>query len=243
MRLDLRGFYRPGPKNRAKEVKPIHPKLRKNTMKSIYKKILAVQQEAETVPKSGWNGFNKYAYATEADVLKVKELLNKHGLIAFPSTERFETLNRGDSVQVLMHIKYTVVDVESGESIECYVLGQGEDKGDKGAYKAATGANKYFYLKFAGCATGDDPERDEASKPETKPAPAKKPAKPAMDKKVSDLANLIVEACKLACLTPEQVREITDLPSIKETAEKGDAAALAQAWNKVQVYLQKKGAA
>jgi hypothetical protein len=60
---------------------------------------------------------------------------------------------------------------------------------------------------------------------------------------VRDLANLIVEACKLACLTPQQVSEITGLPSIKETVEKGDAAALAQAWNKVQAYLVKKGAA
>ena len=136
---------------------------------SIYKKILAVQKEAETIPKSGYNAFNKYHYATEADVLKVKELLNKHDLVAFPSVERFETYTRGDQLGILQHIKYTVVDTETGESIECFVMGAGEDKGDKGAYKAATGANKYFYLKFAGCPTGDDPEKqDEAAKGPTK---------------------------------------------------------------------------
>lgn len=220
-------------------------------MKSIYKKVLAVQQEAETIPKSGYNTFNKYKYSTEADVLAVKDLMNKHGLIAFPDVVGYETLTRGDSIQVIEHIEYTVVDVESGESIKVKVLGQGEDKGDKGAYKAATGANKYFYLKFAGCATGDDPERDEAPKPATPKASnsrqinQKTPAEVATPKnpQVTDLANLIVEACKLACLTPEQVREITGLPSIKETAERGDVPALTQAWNKVQAYLQKKGAA
>lgn len=219
-------------------------------MKSIYKKILAVQQEAETIPKSGYNSFNKYKYSTEADVLAVKDLMNKHGLIAYPDVVGYETLTRGDSIQVIEHIEYTVVDVESGESIKVKVLGQGEDKGDKGAYKAATGANKYFYLKFAGCATGDDPERDEAGKPEAKSAPVKKtPPAPApkyveeKNQKAFDLAMLISEACKLADLTQAQVASITEIPSLREAAARGDVPALTQAWNKVQAYLQKKGAA
>lgn len=194
---------------------------------SIYEKILAVQREVDKIPKSGYNTFNKYAYATEADVLKVRELMNKHGLIAFPSTVAYETLNRGDAIQIIQHIEYTVVDVETAEQVHCKVLGQGEDKGDKGAYKAATGANKYFYLKFAGAPTGDDPEREE-EKPKRAPATRASVAQGSSLIAMKSQIRQIVEAKKL---TWPQVTQITGVSSILQSE---DATVVAHALSALQ---------
>ncbi len=53
-----------------------------------------------------------------------------------------------------------LLDVDSGESHVSTAYGQGQDKGDKGVYKAATGAEKYFLLKTFLIATGDDAEKE-----------------------------------------------------------------------------------
>lgn len=204
----------------------------------IYAKILAVQKEAGTIPKSGFNTFNKYTYSTEADVLAVKDLMNRHGLIAFPDVVGFETLTRGDSIQVIQHIEYTVVDVESGESIKVKVLGQGEDKGDKGAYKASTGANKYFYLKFAGCATGDDPERDDkpekSAKKTTKPSSTPTPAKQQADK--------IYTLAKRYKMEPAEVLQACGVQSVAALADANNLQALQEAYDRLDFYVKENKA-
>jgi len=57
-------------------------------------------------------------------------------------------------------VKYTLMDGDSGETMEFTVLGQGEDSSDKATYKAMTGATKYALLKLFLIPTGDDPEDD-----------------------------------------------------------------------------------
>lgn len=49
--------------------------------------------------------------------------------------------------------------------------GQGVDSGDKGIYKAITGANKYFIYKLLNLPTGDDPESGNQTDHKTEPAP------------------------------------------------------------------------
>jgi hypothetical protein len=46
----------------------------------------------------------------------------------------------------------------SGQWIETVHVGEGEDRGDKAAYKAITGATKYWVMKTFLISTGDDPE-------------------------------------------------------------------------------------
>lgn len=136
---------------------------------NLWQKILEVQKAVKTVKKDGRNDFHKYDYVTEAAMLAaIKSKMNELGLIALPSVESFETISRpsdkGDAILVLQLIKYTVIDTETGDLFESTVLGSGEDKGDKGAYKGATGGSKYFLMKFFGVPTGDDPENEEAPK-------------------------------------------------------------------------------
>ena len=66
-------------------------------------------------------------------------------------------------------------------AIRVSLVGQGIDSGDKGAYKAATGVNKYVLMKVFQLATGDDPEKDDDSgngkKGKTTKVQGKKPPK------------------------------------------------------------------
>ena len=57
---------------------------------------------------------------------------------------------------------YTFMDVNSAEELTVKMPGEGRDPGDKGPYKAMTGALKYALLQSFLIATGDDPEDERA---------------------------------------------------------------------------------
>jgi hypothetical protein len=197
--------------------------------------LAAIQNRVE-VKKNKTNPHHKNRYADlEAVVDACLPELDSQGLM-FLQTLDDENIQPG---QVLIITR--IFHLKSGQWVESRLRMDARAATPQDLGSAITYGRRYSLVTALGLTPEDDDGNKAMPKPPVQKAP--EPAKPAMDKKVSDLANLIVEACKLACLTPEQVREITGLPSIKETAEKGDAAALAQAWNKVQVYLQKKGAA
>ena len=74
-------------------------------------------------------------------------------------------------------IQIHLVDSDSGESVDLFGIGSGQDASDKAVMKAQTAAIKYAYLLSMCVATGDDPEADsatdenmeDATKPEVKP--------------------------------------------------------------------------
>lgn len=136
----------------------------------LYTKILAAQKAIGYVKKNGKNTFNNYNYAMEADILdEVKSAANEAGLVLITSassTLGSFTNPKGEYIRTAdIILSYSVIDAETGESIEGCFPGYAEDKGDKAVYKAITGASKYFLMKFFGVATGDDPEKDEAQQP------------------------------------------------------------------------------
>lgn len=147
----------------AEDREPWEIGLKEEPKKTLAQKILAIQKQRSTIPKTGYNSHHRYNYSTEADVLTVRDLFSAQGLIVYPDVVAYEYFTRGDSVQVIQHIEYTIEDVDSGETLKVKVLGQGEDKGDKATYKGFTGANKYFFLKFVGCPTGDDDKADKSN--------------------------------------------------------------------------------
>ena len=127
------------------------------------------------VQKAGHNYFQNYKYATEADAIAaLRPAMIKHGLCMIPSVESVEQDEWGNT-NVLMH--YRILD-EEGNFLSFRAAGYGNDKnskgvGDKGIYKALTGASKYALLKTFMMETGDDPEvpsqQEKESKPEPKP--------------------------------------------------------------------------
>lgn len=124
---------------------------------SLYAKLAQVMLEVGRVPKSGYNSFHKYHYVTEADLVDaVREKLAKRNIILIPSAP---VVTRQDNVTTVT-MSFTFCDGESGQTQSFEWAGTGEDKGDKGLYKAYTGAVKYFLMKTFLIPTGDDPEAD-----------------------------------------------------------------------------------
>jgi hypothetical protein len=132
-------------------------------------KLADVMAAVSRIPKNGWNDFHKYHYATEADIADAirGELASRHVCLV-PSVESYEIreipskkAEKDSRFVTFLSMTFTFEDGETGQRIEKRWLGAGEDSGDKGVYKAMTGAEKYFLLKTFLIPTGDDPEKDE----------------------------------------------------------------------------------
>lgn len=126
-------------------------------LKSIYSKLGKVMSQVSRVPKNGYNSFHKYNYATESDLTEsIRPILLEAGLAFFSNV--LDQERDGEFTKVKM--EFTLADIETGEILKSVYWGEGQDKGDKGLYKAYTGATKYFLMKTFLIPTGDDPEAD-----------------------------------------------------------------------------------
>lgn len=132
----------------------------------LAKKILSIQTEISHVAKNGKNAFQNYEYATERDfVATLKPLLEKYGVIVIPSLAGapsvIESEDKKGAKKFLTTIcmQYKLVNTDDPtDFFVSLVPGQGQDAGDKGVYKAITGAKKYFISNTFFIPTGDDPE-------------------------------------------------------------------------------------
>lgn len=124
-----------------------------------------VMSKVSYVQKTGKNAFHGYKYAGEADLLEaLRPAMLEAGLLLIPSIKGVSPIDEHGVTTVQM--EYTLVhkDGDIWPSVIC-AAGQGGDKnkngvGDKGLYKAITGANKYLLFKLFQIETGDDPESD-----------------------------------------------------------------------------------
>src|SRR3990167_9096850 len=138
--------------------------------KEILKKLHKVMSAISYIQKDKVNEFHRYAYASEEVIKKAlhKEFVDQ-GILLFVNI-----LNeRRDIIQVssktgtretgitTINVGYEFVDIETGQSISGTFVGSGEDSGDKGLYKAITGAIKYILTTTFLIPTGNDPEKEE----------------------------------------------------------------------------------
>jgi hypothetical protein len=154
--------------------------------KQVIAAISSVMKAVAYVFKAGKNEFHGYKYATEGDALNgLRPHLIENGIVIIPDVISCSGPDEYGNTTVA--VRYSILHT-SGEEITSTFYGCGNDRnkngiGDKGLYKAMTGANKYFLLKTFLIETGDDPERDEnqaaefqaPAKVATKPAPAPAP--------------------------------------------------------------------
>lgn len=114
--------------------------------------------EVDFIAKDKTNEFHHYDYASEQAIkTTIHALLVSHKVLftLFASNIRHTgTLTDVDFI-------YRFYDVESGEMVEGPFVGTGEDKLDKGTYKAITGAIKYILTTTFLIPTGDDPEKED----------------------------------------------------------------------------------
>lgn len=142
---------------------------------SLVRKLANVMGAIERVPKTGLNKFHNYSYATESDITAaVRAAMSEQGVMMVPTLEKMEwaevTTSKGGKERLCTaSYLFTILDADSDAKIEFRNISQGQDAGDKAAYKAATGAVKYALLKLFLIPTGDDPE---AASPEADHGPS-----------------------------------------------------------------------
>lgn len=138
--------------------------------KGIAGKLIKILEAAGKVEKKGHNRAQNYKFVRETDLVDMirpimateKLFLNldviEHEFIELNKTQSGSTMRL-----TILKVRGTWVDAETGEvwPIPSTFVGYGADTGDKGAYKAMTGAEKYFLFKSFLVGTGDDPEGDE----------------------------------------------------------------------------------
>jgi hypothetical protein len=132
--------------------------------KAIATALNNVMKKVSYVQKQQTNDFHRYKYAGEADLLEVlRPALIEEGLVLIPSVSSAGAPDSDGNTTVL--VEYTLA--HKGGDIwpdKIVMAGCGNDRakngsvGDKGIYKALTGANKYLLFKLFQIETGDDPE-------------------------------------------------------------------------------------
>lgn len=138
---------------------------------NVYKKLGEILKESLRVAKNGNNDFHKYKYATEADILEVgREAFTAHNLVY---TVNQKSVSNPNETLTRVELEITLVDLDSGEHLLLSAFGEGQDKGDKGIYKAVTGAIKYFLTKNLMISTNDDPENENEARTYPKAKAAK----------------------------------------------------------------------
>jgi hypothetical protein len=138
---------------------------------SIIKAIHAVMTKVEYVVKDGKNEFHKYRYASEAALIAaLRPVMLEEGLVIIPSGEELLPVDEWGITHIVL--SYTLTHISGDvwpDKIKAF--GAGSDKsgkrkddtftvGDKGTYKAITGAYKYFIKNLFQLETGTDPEKD-----------------------------------------------------------------------------------
>lgn len=130
-------------------------------------KLCKVMSACAVVSKDKQNPQQHYNYASSDAVLaKANPALVAAGLATVCNLEVIDrqprTTNSGGMWElVTVRARISIIDSETGATIETDGIGQGYDGGDKALSKAQTQARKYALLLALNISTGDDPEADE----------------------------------------------------------------------------------
>src|ERR1017187_2365791 len=135
---------------------------------NLKQKLAEVRRRISYIQKRGHNERFNYSYVTAADIAgAVGDALAELEVVVIPRLESISHENISPNqgyydrlTRVVM--TYTFMDVNSAEELTVKMPGEGQDPGDKGPYKAMTGALKYALLQSFLIATGDDPEDEGA---------------------------------------------------------------------------------
>ena len=133
-----------------------------------------VMAEVGYVHKKDENKFQKYKYAGESALLAaLRPAMVKHGLVLLPSIQKVSPIDEYGNTHVI--IDYTLTHISGAVwPHPLSAAGCGNDRnskggvGDKGLYKAITGANKYMLFKLFLLETGDDAEKADNQEAKTK---------------------------------------------------------------------------
>lgn len=132
----------------------------------LFEKLHKVMEAISYIEKDKKNTFHNYKYASEEAIKRAvhAELVKNKLLFSLSCSELTRTETTSDKGKKTfitdMRFQYAFTCVETGQSIEGYAYGTGDDASDKGTYKAITGAIKYILTSTFLIPTGDDPETE-----------------------------------------------------------------------------------
>lgn len=130
---------------------------------SIYKKLFEIQKQVKGLAKDKKS--YSFSYVTGNKLLSfIKPLMDEQGLIlkqeitSIENTRMDYKTSRGDKSEVLSKVmmKFTWIDVETGETDENTFGANGQNDWEKGLGSALTYAERYFILKYFHIATDED---------------------------------------------------------------------------------------
>lgn len=155
------------------------------TTTGLYEKLSLAMKSCSYIEKTGGNAFHGYSYVTSSDVLeRVNDALTSVGLITAVTPtlldlREVQTAKGNIDKHATISVTISIIDVETGESVQISGIGSGQDSGDKAIMKAETAAIKYAYMLSFCIATGDDPEADNTTDLKTQDiSPKESTAKP-----------------------------------------------------------------
>lgn len=154
---------------------------------SLRQRLAALYKAASSPEKKGYNAFHRYHFVRESDVANLlRPLFAEHGIVVSMSmvdrrTEKIEVVKADDKTAVRyftsVTLRYEISSADDpNDKIVADAFGDALDDQDKGIYKAVTGAQKYFMMKFfhLGSDVDDDPEHDGQSSGNGQPQPRPK---------------------------------------------------------------------
>lgn len=147
---------------------------------SLFAKIAAIKGEVERLPKTGYNDYHKYEFATNGDVYDtIRKALFKHNVALFAEVVSWEAVAQAKGYHVILQMRFTFACGDTGQTFTCLWAGESADSADKGFNKAMTAGTKYFLLSTFLISTGDAADDADSTSPDVS-KPAQKPqSKPA----------------------------------------------------------------
>lgn len=148
---------------------------KKENATSLLGKLVEIAASIGPVSKAKRNEHFHYNYTSEGQLLAlVRPKLYESGIMIVTSVEEISSqpTMKGDVCTghlITVKTVHTLHDVENKEQMKIQSVGMGWDSGDKGVYKAITGAVKYMLMKLFLVTDEQDPESGDQRPPESGP--------------------------------------------------------------------------
>jgi hypothetical protein len=184
---------------------------------SIYEALSAVMVDVQAVAKNDRNDHQRFNFrGIDAVVNAVGPALRKHKVIVVPDVRehRFGTVEVGQKRtpmgHCVVHVAYVFYGPD-GDSVECSVVAEAMDSGDKAYPKAMSVAFRTALLQALTLPTDEpDPDASSYERAAQQAAPVEDPVKAAArDKELNDLL--------------KQAEDLVDAAAVMEYASRGSA--------------------
>lgn len=164
-------------------------------MAEIYQAIIGVMSDIGVIGKEKKNAQQGFKYRGVDDVMNaLQPVMVQHGLFVVPEIidqkrEERQTKNKGNLIYSVCTVRYTFY-AKDGSSVQCVVIGEGMDSGDKATNKAMSIAFKYACFQVFCIPTEEmkDPDAEVHTV-----APREEPKIAAATAKANDVKRLLVK--------------------------------------------------